>query len=582
MVAIHRLSSLLVGLGAAVAQFVPAPKGLTNVTGYANVPVRYKQVPSGICEQNPNVKSFSGYADVAEDQHSFFWFFEAREVDPREAPLTIWINGGPGSSSMIGLFEELGPCRVDNVGAVYDNPHSWSRASNLLFVDQPTQVGFSYSVPVPGIVSDDTGEIIVLPNNTCPGNANGTCGTYSLPYANLTANSTVNAAPNMWRTLQGFMGAFPQYARDGVHFATESYGGHYGPIFNDYFIKQNEKNITGAANIDLRSVLIGNGWVHPITHYQAFYNFTVSPGNTYDFSPYNKTIQDKLFDNLYGPGKCVDGLEECARNGDDKQCRTADGFCADNVEAFLGRYANRDEYDIRELNPDPFPYGFYRDYLNRVDVLDAIGAFTNFTGYSAAVGAAFGSTGDDGRAVGTIEALQDLVKHDINVALYAGDADYNCNWLGFQKIAEMVDAPGWSRAGFADLATSDGKVHAQVKQSRQFSFTRFYESGHEVPFYQPLASLEFFERVIRGRDVATGKVKVTSKCFYRSKGTAESTFREGNATVQWEVTPQNLTYDTDLNGPGAPWPKPGGGGGASTARRDKFSRNFKQAILRRN
>jgi carboxypeptidase C (cathepsin A) len=36
----------------------------------------------------------------------------------------------------------------------------------------------------------------------------------------------------MWKTLQGFMGAFPQYSRNGFSFTTESYGGHYGPVFN--------------------------------------------------------------------------------------------------------------------------------------------------------------------------------------------------------------------------------------------------------------------------------------------------------------------------------------------------------------
>lgn len=546
----------LVGLalsGIGAAQFVSPPAGFTNVTGYAGIPVRYKQVPTGICELNPKVKSFSGYADVDKDQHSFFWFFEARDVDPQHAPLTIWINGGPGSSSMIGLFEELGPCRVDYHGKVYDNPYSWSRLSNVLFVDQPTQVGFSYSVPVPGSMSPDDGEITVLPNNSCPAGANGACGTWSLPEANLTANSTVNAAPNMWKTLQGFMGAFPQYAREGVHFATESYGGHYGPIFNDYFVKQNEKNIPEAKNISLQSVLIGNGWVDPVVHYQAFYNFTVSPGSTYDIPFYNQSIQEKLYDNVWGQGKCVDQMNECAKNGDNEQCRTADGFCAENVESFLGRYAKRDEYDTRELNPDPFPYSFYVEYLNRADVQAAIGAFTNFSTSNSAVGDAFSTTGDDGRETGTIEAIRDLLHHDIAVALYAGDADYNCNWLGFQKVAEMIGAPGWSRAGFADLVTSDGKLHAQVKQARKFSFTRFFEAGHEVPFYQPLASLEFFERVISGRDIATGKVSTNAKCFYRTKGPQESTFREGNSTVQWKVTPGNLTYDPEMGKPGAPW-----------------------------
>ena len=138
------LTTLLLSglLSTALAQFVAQPpaSAFTHATGYANVPVRYKEVPTGICELDPNVKSYSGYADVSENQHIFFWFFEARDIDPTEAPLTVWINGGPGSSSMIGLFQENGPCGVDIDGNVYSNPYSWSNVSNMIFIDQPTQV----------------------------------------------------------------------------------------------------------------------------------------------------------------------------------------------------------------------------------------------------------------------------------------------------------------------------------------------------------------------------------------------------------------------------------------------------------
>jgi hypothetical protein len=165
-------SSILILLSVfsvAAAQFVTPPTDLINKTGYAGINVRYKEVPTGTCELDPNVKSYSGYADVEDDQHVFFWFFEARNMDPSEAPLTVWINGGPGSSSMIGLFEENGPCRVDESGVVYNNPYSWSNVSNMLCkesqnpdirengsankladIDHPAQVGFSYSTPVNG------------------------------------------------------------------------------------------------------------------------------------------------------------------------------------------------------------------------------------------------------------------------------------------------------------------------------------------------------------------------------------------------------------------------------------------------
>lgn len=59
---------------AVVSQFVSPPTDLINATGYLDIPVRYKEVPTGICELDPNVKSYSGYVDVEEGQHYFFWF----------------------------------------------------------------------------------------------------------------------------------------------------------------------------------------------------------------------------------------------------------------------------------------------------------------------------------------------------------------------------------------------------------------------------------------------------------------------------------------------------------------------------
>jgi hypothetical protein len=204
-----QLSAVPLLVAGAVAQFVPAPTDLTTKRGYAGVDVRYKEVPAGICELDPNVKSYSGYADVEEDQHIFWWFFETRNGDPKDAPLTIWINGGPGSSSMIGLFQELGPCGIGPDLKPFNNPYSWSNVSNMLFIDEPTTVGLSYSIPIPGyqVSTSDDLWTVQLPNNTCPDYAlsSGTCGTYSKPNHTLTANTTLGAAPNMWKTLQGFM-----------------------------------------------------------------------------------------------------------------------------------------------------------------------------------------------------------------------------------------------------------------------------------------------------------------------------------------------------------------------------------------
>lgn len=81
------------------------PTGVKTITSPNNVTIRYKEPgKEGVCETTPGVNSYSGYIDLAPDSHTFFWFFESRH-DPANAPITLWLNGGPGSDSLIGLFE---------------------------------------------------------------------------------------------------------------------------------------------------------------------------------------------------------------------------------------------------------------------------------------------------------------------------------------------------------------------------------------------------------------------------------------------------------------------------------------------
>lgn len=83
-------------------------------------------MPHGICETTPGVNSYSGYVDVDEHTHVYWWFFEARNQNPTTAPLTVWLSGGPGASSMLGALLENGPCRIDAKGDPSYNPYSWT------------------------------------------------------------------------------------------------------------------------------------------------------------------------------------------------------------------------------------------------------------------------------------------------------------------------------------------------------------------------------------------------------------------------------------------------------------------------
>ena len=93
----------------------------------------------------PCWKQFSGYlsTNTSRDTQLFYWYHEAVS-EPATKPLILWLNGGPGCSSLGGMFTELGPLVVGMDGNVSFNPYSFNKVANVLFLEQPAGVGFSY------------------------------------------------------------------------------------------------------------------------------------------------------------------------------------------------------------------------------------------------------------------------------------------------------------------------------------------------------------------------------------------------------------------------------------------------------
>ncbi|KAJ6544884.1 Alpha/Beta hydrolase protein [Mycena vulgaris] len=106
---------------------------------FQNYNVRIKK--SAFCDDT--VKAYTGYIDI-EAHHIFFYFFESRN-DPDTDDVIFWTNGGPSCSSSLGLFMELGPCRIPDGNGTSFHPESWNTNANIFFVDQPIGVDFSYA-----------------------------------------------------------------------------------------------------------------------------------------------------------------------------------------------------------------------------------------------------------------------------------------------------------------------------------------------------------------------------------------------------------------------------------------------------
>ncbi|KAG8874818.1 hypothetical protein FRB97_005636 [Tulasnella sp. 331] len=338
------------------------------------------------------------------------------------------------SPLVLWLNGEHGPCRVNlDKKSTTINHNSWNEAANVLYIDQPIGSGFSH-------------------------------GTQN-------ADSSEKAASTVWIMLQTFFETFPTYQGRELILATESYGGHYGPEFVSYFDAQNIEirhgRISGETII-VSALMINNGWIHPAVQYLNYPGFAANPPG---YDPIvSDSVVTKATSYLLKDGGCMDQIKACNAGGSNKVCYNAFNYCP-----------------------------WYINYLQQKKIQQAIGAEVKYSQCNNGVFDKFTKEGDFTRTL--LPKLGDLANSGLKILIWYGDADYICNWSGGLALTLDMEWYGKARFGnapFVDITISQngiGRV-GQGANVDNFSFVRVFKSGHEVPFYQPEASLAFLKQVI--------------------------------------------------------------------------------------
>ncbi|KAG2322968.1 hypothetical protein Bca52824_016181 [Brassica carinata] len=203
-------------------------------------------------------KHYSGYVTIDKEHGKNLWYyFVESEMNPMKDPVVLWLNGGPGCSSMDGFVYEHGPFNFEpgktnfSLPLLHLNPYSWSKVSNIIYLDSPVGVGFSYSKNESDYITGD-----------------------------------MKTAVDSHAFLLKWFQMFPEFQSNPFYISGESYAGVYVPTLASEVVKGNKEGLKPALN--LKGYLVGNGVADSMYDGNALVPFAHGMG----------LISDQLFENV--------------------------------------------------------------------------------------------------------------------------------------------------------------------------------------------------------------------------------------------------------------------------------------------
>jgi len=394
--------------------------------------------------------SYSGYLTVNPTYNSniFFWFFQALN-NHETAPVLLWLQGGPGSSSMYALFVENGPFSVDKDYKLQPREYTWATNYNIIYIDNPVGTGWSFTDSDEGYVTDETG-----------------------------------VANDLYSALTQFFILFPEYSANDFYVTGESYAGKYVPAIA---FKIHTENPAAEVKINMKGISIGNGLTDPVTqndYGDYLYGLGLIDGSQRDYYLEQQAEMVQLIES----GDLVQAfmIFDSLLNGDFYPYGTYFYNCTG-----FNNYFNY----LSSEGPNDTDY--YNVFLEQASVRNAIhvGNLTFHGGIEVEtklIPDFMNSTKP------WVEALLD---NDYRVMLYNGQLDLI---VPYAFTLAMINTFQWQHASDYQkaeriiwrVARADREVAGYVKPSFNFVEVMVRNAGHMVPYDQPRVAFDLITRFV--------------------------------------------------------------------------------------
>uniref|UniRef100_A0A1J3DAP7 Carboxypeptidase n=1 Tax=Noccaea caerulescens TaxID=107243 RepID=A0A1J3DAP7_NOCCA len=411
-------------------------------------------------------QQYSGYVTVDDrKQRALFYYFAEAEIDPTSKPLVLWLNGGPGCSSLgVGAFSENGPFRPKG-SILVKNQHSWNQEANMLYLETPIGVGFSYS-------------------------------TQSSSYEGV--NDKITAKDNLVFLQRWFL-KFPHYLNRSLFITGESYAGHYVPQLAELMIQYNKEHHL----FNLRGIAIGNPVLEFSTDFNSRAEYFWSHGLISD-STY------KMFTSYCNYSRYV---SEYYRGSMSSMCSKVMSQVSTETSRFVDKYDVTLDVCIPSVLSQskvvsPNQVGESVDvcvedetvsYLNRRDVQAALHArLIGVREWTVCSNVLDYELLDVEKP--TINIVGSLIQAGVPVLVYSGDQDSVIPLTGSRTLVSRLAKRLGLRTSVPYRVWFAGQQVGGWTQvyGNVLSFATVRGAAHEVPFSQPERSLVLFKAFLDG------------------------------------------------------------------------------------